>query len=106
MSLDQLKTEDELTCSTLFHFLCSSPKDIKNFNQYLRHHIRHRRSWWDLDINFKPSKEIFDAFKDIDKDVLAGLDVFGHLRFPNVTRTCTNKSRKYAPREGRQHPRI
>jgi hypothetical protein len=74
--------KDELTRSTLLHFLCGSAKDIQHLDHYLPHHVHHRWSWWDFDINLKSSEEIFDALEDINNDVLAFFDFLGRLKSP------------------------
>src|SRR6266702_624395 len=80
---------DELTCSTLFHFFCGSRKDVQDLNYYLHHHVCHCRSWCDPGINLKSSKEIFDTLEDIDKEVLACIDILSRLGTPDVTRAHT-----------------
>ena len=79
MSLEQLDAKDGLTRSTLFHFICGDPKDIYDLDHDLHHHVRHRRSWRDISVNFKSSKEIFEAFKDLDKNISAFFDVLSRL---------------------------
>ena len=77
---------DEPTCSTQLHFLCSCPKNIQHLNHYHHHRVCHCWHWWHLGINFQSSKEIFDTLKYIDKDILACFYFLGCLRSSNVTR--------------------
>ena len=79
MSLERLKAKDDLTRSTLLHFLCDDRKDIQDLDHDLHHHFRHSWSWWDLGVNFKSSKEIFDALEYIDKNILAFFDILSCL---------------------------
>ena len=84
----------ELTCSTLLHFPCGRTQDIKNLNNHLHHHVRHFRSWWDCDINYKSSEGIADPLKHINKEILACFDILGCLKTSDVTRARTSQKGK------------
>ena len=86
MSPESRVKKDELTRSTLFHFLCGCREDIQNLNCYFYHFFRHRRSQRDLGISLEAPEETFNASEDVDKDVLARGDVFSCLRTLDVTR--------------------
>lgn len=91
MSFERHKWKSEHTCPTLLHFYRGVRKNVQDLDHYLHHHVRHRRSWGHLGVNFESFKEIFEALKDIDKDVLAFFDILSSLRILNVTSVRTNK---------------
>lgn len=74
----------ELTCSALFDFLGSDSKDIEELDHYLHCDVRHRWCLWDLNKNVEPSEEIFHVLEEVDKGVLACIEIPSCLRIINI----------------------
>ena len=104
MSFKRPEIKEKLTRATLLHFLRCSPKDIQHLDNYIRHHICHRRSWWDFGINLESSKEGFDAF-EYDQEILTWFDILGCLNPPTSQRPVQVKKRCRIPGGGHQHRR-
>jgi hypothetical protein len=67
---EQGNTKAQLTRSILFDLLRRDRKDTQYFGHYLYHCVFHRRRWWDLSMNLKPSEEVFDLCQDFDERAL------------------------------------
>jgi hypothetical protein len=63
----------------LFHLFCRKGKNIDYFGHYLDDHLCNCGSGRNLIVNAESPKEVFDAFKDIDKGVVTFPDILGRL---------------------------
>ena len=86
--------KDELTRSTLFHFLGGIREYIQDFNRYPHHLVRHRRSQRDLGICFEPSEETVDTSENVDEDVLARSDIVSCLKTRSQGHEGPHKGKK------------
>jgi hypothetical protein len=63
----------------LAHFFGRENNDRKHFGHYFNDRLRQCGSWPDLHINLESTGKVFDAFKDIDKAIVAVPHVLGRL---------------------------
>jgi hypothetical protein len=68
-----------LTQSSLVHFFGCESKHRQQFDYDFYDRLGHCGSRLDLRINFKPACEVFDAFEDVDKGIVALPHVLGRL---------------------------
>ena len=72
--------EGQLTCFALFDLLCCDGKNSKYLDHGFYHNVHQSCSWRNLDINFKSSKEVFDALEEVNKYVLVGTNSLSCLK--------------------------
>ena len=72
--------EGQLTCFALFDLLCCDGKNSKYLDHGFYHNVHQSCSWRNLDINFKSSKEVFDALEEVNKYVLVGANSLSCLK--------------------------
>jgi hypothetical protein len=81
-SIDEVEI---LTQLPLAHFSGRENDDRKHFGHYFNDGLRQRGSWLDLRINLESAGEVFDAFKEIDKAIVAVSHVLGRLAEADIT---------------------
>ena len=69
-----------LTRTALPNLLGSNTKNREHLHHNLYDYIRHFGCWSHLGVDFETSEEVFDALKDVDKSVLACMNVYSCLR--------------------------
>ncbi len=76
----------QLTSFALLNLFCRDGENGKYFDHDSHHNVRHSYGRWNLDINFKSSEAVLDAFEEVDKYVLVGTNSGGCLTETRVSR--------------------
>jgi len=74
----------ELTQSSLVDLFCRQTKHGQQFDHDFDHHLCHCGCGLDVRIDLESTREVFNAFEDIDKGVVAFSHVFGRLADVNI----------------------
>jgi hypothetical protein len=72
-------SKHQLTSFALLNLFCRDGENGKYFDHDFHHNVRHSYGRWNLDINFKSSEAVLDAFEEVDKYVLVGTNSGGCL---------------------------
>ncbi len=74
-----------LTHSTSLYLFCRNPQNRENLDHYLNEYIHHLRGCRHFCVDLQPSEKHLDAFKYIDKSVLACPNILSCLRRVGIT---------------------
>ena len=67
------------TCGSSLQLFRRNPKDLKNFHQYFRDYVRHRRSRRHVRIGLESGKEISYALEELCENVFTRRNTLGRL---------------------------
>jgi hypothetical protein len=73
---------------------CCKGKNSDYFGHYLDDRLRDRGSGQNLIVNAESSKEVFDAFEDIDQSIVTCPHILSRLTILNVTKSWAEITRE------------
>ena len=74
----------QLTQPPLVDLFCRQSKHDQQFDHDFDHHLCHRGCGLDVHIDLESTREVFNAFEDVHKGVVAVSHVFGRLADANI----------------------